>query len=319
LTQEQAIRPTDAVKAEAEQDARPAGASAQKRTPRRWVCGVAWVSLGAVLGLGGYHAWTQHEQHRRLTQARGEMGAVFAALAPGVEARLEKSSRRLDDLEKALDWAPAADRSDLIELPRYRVQQRRLEMQAEEVAGMLRHLAFLGQQARRSFSLGAGDEVLTKADRDRLDELQAQFEELRDGLKRAGRQMDLAGERRTQLVMAENEAGERSRAEADALPQAQEAGLHVAQAETGSQARFEPGPEPRGEPPPQSWAQSWDNGLAQTPLPVIRYVRAVPLRYGGPLIIGSRYPDRFIGYRSYCCFGPPPLLLCRAPLFLPCW
>jgi hypothetical protein len=275
-------------------------------------CG--WLVLVAVLASGGYRMWNRHQEKQRLEQARQKAEALFEALVPRAEARLEQGTRQLRELRKSLELSSAAERSELIEPARHRVQQKRLQMQADEVERLLDRLAGSGPGAPPQAGVAAGPQVLARDQTERLAAMFTQLEQFREEIEALRPEMDLAKARRTQLVAAETEASLRAQANAEALARAEMESRQLAGSEAIPPRQAESGPPTQPETVP--WAP-WE----ASPAPHVsfapggfRYVLAAPvLRVNRPLIIGSGYPDRFVGYRNGPRFGPYPVVLLPPP------
>jgi hypothetical protein len=294
--------------------------------PRRWVRRLALIPLGLVLGLGACQLWSNSREQQRLHQARQQAETLFAMVAPKVEARLGQAARQAEVLLRDLDRVVHASRAASIELPRYRVQQKRLEMAAAEVEAGLGRLAAFAEQARQSHRPTTTPDLLTPERRAKLADLTAQRDELRQALALIGPELDLARERRTQLLVRESEQNRRAEAAATALMRAQEEARLRAEAAAAQQAQSEARRRAQEEVLRQAQAEAARLAALETipaPLksvaPEIRYVRVLPARPSHSLVIGSSYPDRFLGYRNFHRYGPLPFVVPCPPPPPWCW
>jgi colicin import membrane protein len=306
---------------------RASGGKRLQEASVRWVTLLSLALLGLVLGAAGYQAWKQAQARHRLSQAREQAEVLFAAAGPQVEGRLERLARQVEGLQKELGRAPAANRSESVELTRYRVQLKRLQLEIGGVESALEQLISLRDGAPERFALRPGQEVLDEEQRTQLAAWQGQVEQLWSGLALLAPEVELARERRVQLAAAETEVTLRAETTAEAERQAQAEAARQAQAEAAQRARAETTrlgqsettPPSYPATPPAAWLEPVFRTRSSPESAGVRYVQAAPIRFVRPLVIGSTYPDRFIGYRNGYRCGPYPFLVGPPPPPLWCW
>ena len=267
---------------------------------RKWLKGLALLAVGVILGTGGHALWNTGQDHQRITHARQQADALFLSLAPQAELKLGFLAKQIDELDAELTEAGNAITSVAIPLTHLRAQQKRLQLQADQAQQFFGRLTAFVEQAPDQFHLAADRPVLSATQRQQLDELRNQSERVRQGLEAIASGIDLAKELRLQLAALEAEATRRARVVTEIFPQRVQADpfqtapvgvVQFAQAE-GIQRL-----------PAQPVQDTWQQPAATVPT-VIAEPRAVSVppavRYvSAPLVIGSSYPDRFIGYRDW--------------------
>ncbi len=310
---------------EAKTPATPGGGASSRRA-HQWLSRSLWVLLGVAVGTAGYRLWDGVQESRRAARAQTRAAALLASIEPRAAARLEQTARQLQDLQSDVTRAASAARAEQIELARYRVRQKRAELLIEEVEGLLRRVATFGERAPGLYRLSPDRDIMGRDSSDRLAGLQAQAELLRQELAVLGPELEAVRERRAQLAVAETEAARRENAVAQAQShEARES--NQGQWEGVRPAPIEDSPKPSTELLQRLLAEAasspWMEPVRSAPWwpagPQIRYVPAMPYNPHASLVIGSSYPDRFIGYRDLVRYGPYPWFFRPPPARFWCW
>jgi hypothetical protein len=299
--------------AENEANLREGNAARNGAHAGKWVVRAALLVAGALLGTCGYLLWNHAQEQQRLQQARQRAETLFRDLALPTDLKMRSLARQVEDLEGEVAQANFATASAGIQLNRYRVQQKRIQMQIEQLEPALKRLELFAERAPRQFQVRADREILSGTQREQLAGWQAQLEAVREDLDSVASEIDLAKARRVQLAATEAEASQRAQAEleatqrdqAEALERAQAVSLQLALAEASRQAQAEMRPTAD-----DAGMMQRPEGLPAVPIPLrVFCLRPVVGLARAPLVIGSSYPDRFIGYRNWRRYSSGPVWL----------
>ena len=253
---------------------------------------LALLVVGILIGIGGFRFWTAHQDDQRLKLARQQAEVNFQSVVPEAGVRVDLLAKQLEDLDGELTEASVAMTSAAVDLSRYRSQQKRLQTQVAQVEQKLRRLPALAGSPDEPFRASAQRELLTAEQQAQLDELLSQWDRVRQGLGAIASQIDLARERRLQLAALEAEVRRRSQTENDLAAQRP-------QAEGFDRWESASVPRPQPETIQIALQTAPPSVSAAPPLPTAIYAQPAVVRPSAPLVIGSSYPDRFIGYRDW--------------------
>jgi hypothetical protein len=268
-----------------------------------WIKSLALILAGIVLGIGGWRVLGDIQEGHRFRQARQKAELLLREAQPQTGARLEAIARQLEDLESDVTQASLATSPAAIDVNRLRLQQRRLGLQLAEVERALRNVSGFIEQAPQRLALRPEREVLGSEQQQVLADFEARFDRCRRDYETLGPEIELAKGRRLQLAAMEAESGRRAQTEAESVQRAQAEALRV-QADAIERTRAEAAQQASLETVRE--AQSDLTQLASLRVlqgavdpPACRQVVQPLVVYPNPaLVIGSSYPDRFLGYRT---------------------
>jgi hypothetical protein len=279
-----------------------------------WIKGSALLLAGIVLGMGGWRVWGDIQESHRFRLARQKAERLVRESAPQTEARLANLARQLENLESEVTQASLASRPEAIDVSHLRLQQKRLAMQVGDLDRDLKALTGFIEQAPQRFSLGPDRELLSSEEQQQLADFVTRFDRSRLDLDMLGPEIELAKGRRLQLAAMEAESSRRSQTEAESVQRAQAEALRVqaeaierAQTESTQRASLEVVRQTQNDLAQFALLRTVTASEPATPREVV-HVHPVVSYASAPLVIGSSYPDRYIGYRNPWaygyCYGP---------------
>lgn len=273
----------------------------------RWLARIVLLLAGAVVGITGYLSWASWQERQHFQAARQKTEALFRSLSPQTEAKLELLARQIEDLQTDLAQAQAAASADAIALSQYRAQQKRLQLQAGQVEQSLKKITMFAEQAPQHYGLRAGREILSADEQEKVTGMQAQLDFVRQEMNSVVADMDAAKEHRQRLLSAETEAIRRTQAETEAAQRVQTETLLIrAQAEAlraaQSEARASLQPSALSVP---NYVRAADFVPTAPLVQQVLQVQPAVSYANAPLVIGSSYPDRYLGYRSCYRYSYP--------------
>jgi hypothetical protein len=186
---------------------------------------------------------------------------------------------------------------------RLRLQQKRLGLQLDEVDRALHSVTSFIDQAPQRLALRPEREVLAAEQQQTLAGFETQFDRCRRDYEALGPEIELAKGRRLQLAAIGTEASRRTQSEAEAVQRAQAEALKAqaealerTSAEATQRASLETVREAQSDLTQLAYLNVLHTGLEQSlPRQVVQPLIAYP---NPPWVIGSSYPDRFIGSRT---------------------
>ncbi len=288
-------------------------APANDRRAAGWIKNLALLLLGIVLGVGGWRVWSDVQEGRRFHLAKQKAEQLLRDAAPRADTRLAAITRQLESLESDVTQAGAAASAAAIDVSRFRLQQKRLSMNLDEVGRLLRNVTSFVEQAPQKLALGPDREVLTAEAQQQLADCLAQFERCRRDYELLGPEIELAKGRRLQLAVTEADSTRRAQTEAETVQRVQAEALRI-QAEAMERAQSEATQRSTLETVRQAQNDLVQLAMLRTVQPVAdtpAVPQVIPLpafvTYANPpLVIGSSYPDRYLGSRGYWGYGYGP-------------
>jgi hypothetical protein len=193
--------------------------------------GFVVLAVGILVGFLVSQSFTHFREHSRLSAARQNAEALFNKLTPKAETQLHFLSDRLDEIRKQVAQGILATNAVAVAADSYDAQQKRMEMELDQVDRVLGQLAAFTDQAAHDFKGRSDLELLPPGQQQKLAELQARYDTTRTGLMLLASEVSYAKERRLKMALAEAQAAQAVQAEA--LRQAR------ADAQTAERARAE--------------------------------------------------------------------------------
>ncbi|MBI5387927.1 MAG: hypothetical protein HZA90_24965 [Verrucomicrobia bacterium] len=299
------------MKQEHESGLEPSAAATAPTPARWWIKAIALVVIGMVIGASGYRGWGQWQGQQRLKQARAKAETLFASLVPKAEMQLGLLGKQLEDLETDLGEASLAKTSAEIQLGHFRVQHKRAFSQLEQAQQALRRLEAGLRHGNRPSSDGTEAEVLSEDQQERLGDLTTQLEQVRANLNALGTAIEVTKERRQQLAAVEAETSRRAATEPEPARRESSEPIQRVSGEAPAQPSLAAAPMPALQRlPTDLWPVASVPAVQQIqvmapPQPIVLTPPAISY-VNEPLVIGSSYPDRFLGYRDYLRYRAYP-------------
>ena len=270
-----------------------------------WIKGLVLLLVGILLGVGGWRVWSDIQESQRFRLARQRAERLVREAEPQAEARLASLARQLENLESEVTQAGLAMSPAAIDVARLRWQQKRLGMQLDEVDRLLRGVTSFVEQAPQKLALGPDREILSGEQQRTLADFVAQFDRCRRDYEMLAPDIELARGRRLQLAAMEAESGRRTQTEDATVQRVQAEALRVqaeaierAQAETTQRASLETVRQAQSDLTQLAYLRILHPAMEQPAVREVVHVQPLVAYPNPPLVIGSSYPDRYIGYRN---------------------
>ena len=266
--------------------------------PRKWLQTLALLIIGGVLGAVSTRIWQAHRESHLVRQANLAAQVTFERLVPSADAKVQWLTREFREVENQLDEASMAQSSADIALPVLRQQQLRLQQVTTDLDQVLRPW-LLPVEATASSGLEHSNRPLLNGEQqERLGRWWSQLERVREGLDTIAVRIDLVKARRWELVL--NESARQAEPAPAPVFESNEQDL-TDQTWQNTETFL----------PPEIEANEFGMGsVFEEAPPAPSYVligRPVWVRPCVPMVIGSTYPDRFLGYRSASRYWRPPV------------
>jgi hypothetical protein len=298
----------------------------------RWLSGIhlrglVLVLIGILIGTVLSQVYHSRREQHRLQLARQEAAALFARLTTEADGQLNQAERLLDEWQSDLaPQPPPPANSTAAKLILNRTRQKRVEAQMEQANQLIKRLTGLTEQAARNLAASDRQDLFSLPQQQRLAELGNRWEANREALNRLVLEMDYAREQHYQLALQEAETSRRwlsdtaqraqaqaesaQRAQTETLQQAKQEADHRAEIETLLRVQAEAAQRTQSDVTQYALFQATQQPrltLAPVAISSVPYPASYPYscyqptyyNYNEPLIIGSSYPDRRLGWRPY--------------------
>jgi hypothetical protein len=284
--------------------------------------GFALLAVGLLLGFLVSQSFSYFREQSRLKSARQRAEALFKTLAPRAEMQLRFLNDRLDEIRKQVARGVVATNSGSVAVGGYEAQQKRIEVELEQVDHVLGQLAAFADQAARDFKLRTDVELLTDAHQQKLVELQTRYDNTRTGTMLLASEVSYAKERQLKMALAEAQAAQLVQVEALRQAQAEAQAAERARTEAMQRLQTEPVQRAQAEGAQRSQADTLQRLLeiallrTQPASPACQPVYVQPAySYANDfLVIGQRYHSAYLGrrynpyfyYSDYSPYGYSP-------------
>jgi chemotaxis protein histidine kinase CheA len=277
------------------------------------VRGFALLGVGLLLGFLVSQSFTYFREQSGLKSARQRAEALFRTLAPRAEMQLRFLNDRLDEIRKQVARGIVATNSGSVAVGGYEAQQKRIEVELEQVDHVLGQLAAFADQAARDFKLRTDVELLAAEHQQKMVELQTRYDNTRTGTLLLASEVSYAKERQLKMALAEAQATQlvqaealrQAQAEAEAAERARTEAMQRMQTEPVQRAQAEAAQRAQAEAAQRSQTEALQRLLeiallrTQPETPACRTVYVQPAYpYANDfLVIGQRYHAAYLGRR----------------------